>query len=220
MNKDEIRDKIILVAGELFQQHGIKSITMNDVAAKMHMSKRTLYETFKDKETLLRECILKQHRFKDEYFKDMMNSSMNVLEILLTCYHRSVENIRNTNYRFFQDIKKYPDLAELLHKNREQESDEAMEYFRRGVEQGLFRNDINFVIMNILLHEQINILIHSDICQQFSFIEVYEVIMLTYIRGLCTEKGLKLLDDYIGEYHKKYDFQFSVRQEKEEKKDE
>ena len=211
MNRDEIRDKVISVAGELFQKNGIKSITMDDVAAKLSMSKRTLYEMFKDKETLLRECILKQHQFTGEYFKDMINSSMNVLEVLLNCFQRSMENIRSTNYRFFEDIKKYPELSELLHKTRELESDEAMAYFHRGVEQGVFRDDVNFVIMNILLHEQINILIHSDLCRKYSFMEVYEVIMLTYIRGLCTEKGLKLLDNYIREYRMKYDFLPSVK---------
>lgn len=220
MNRDEIRDKVISVAGELFQKNGIKSITMDDVAAKMGMSKRTLYETFKDKETLLRECIMKQHRFTEEYFKDMINSQMNVMEVLLNCFQRSMENIRSTNHRFFEDIKKYPDLSELLHKARELESDEAMAYFRRGVEQGLFRDDLNFVIMNTLLHEQINILIHSDICHKFSFIEVYEVIMLTYFRGICTENGLKLLDNYIGEYRKKYDFPPSAEHDAEQEKEE
>lgn len=217
MNKDEIREKVIVVSGELFRKNGIKSITMDDVAANLGMSKRTLYEMFKDKETLLRECILRQQRLMSEYVNELMNASMNVIEVMLSCYQRSVENFRDTNYRFFEDIKKYPGLSDLLHKTRELESDEAMAYFRLGVEQGLFRNDVNFVIMNFLLHEQINILIHTDICDQFSFMEVYEVIMLTYIRGLCTDKGLRLLDDYIREYRKKYEFLPSVQLKAENK---
>lgn len=217
MNKDEVREKVIVISGELFRKNGIKSITMDDVAAKLGMSKRTLYEMFKDKETLLRECILRQQRLMSEYVNELMSASMNVIEVMLSCYQRSVENFRNTNYRFFEDIKKYPGLSDLLHKTRELESDEAMAYFRLGVEQGLFRNDVNFVIMNFLLHEQINILIHTDICDQFSFMEVYEVIMLTYIRGLCTDKGLRLLDDYIREYRKKYEFLPSVQLKTEDK---
>lgn len=217
MNKDEIREKVIVISGELFRKNGIKSITMDDVAAKLGMSKRTLYEMFKDKETLLRECILRQQRLMSEYVNELMSASMNVIEVMLSCYQRSVENFRDTNYRFFEDIKKYPGLSDLLHKTRELESDEAMAYFRLGVEQGLFRNDVNFVIMNFLLHEQINILIHTDICDQFSFMEVYEVIMLTYIRGLCTDKGLRLLDDYIREYRKKYEFLPSVQLKTEDK---
>lgn len=217
MNKDEIREKVIVVSGELFRKNGIKSITMDDVAANLGMSKRTLYEMFKDKETLLRECILRQQRLMSEYVNELMSASMNVIEVMLSCYQRSVENFRDTNYLFFEDIKKYPGLSDLLHKTRELESDEAMAYFRLGVEQGLFRNDVNFVIMNFLLHEQINILIHTDICDQFSFMEVYEVIMLTYIRGLCTDKGLRLLDDYIREYRKKYEFLPSVQLKAENK---
>ena len=56
--RGELRDRIIETASEAFTAHGIKSITMDDIAASLSISKRTLYEVFQDKESLLTECIL------------------------------------------------------------------------------------------------------------------------------------------------------------------
>ena len=57
MNK-ELRNRIIDKAAVLFTRHGIKSVTMDYIASQMGISKRTLYENFKDKDQLLLECIL------------------------------------------------------------------------------------------------------------------------------------------------------------------
>ena len=205
VSKEEFREEVIDVAGKMFRENGIKSITMDDIAASLSMSKRTLYEMFKDKEALLKECIMRRHHAMQEYIRGLFDSSYNVLEILLGCHLKAVEGVRSINPRFFEDLKKYPSLAGLLRQTRSDESDGASVYFHMGVEQGLFRDDVNFEIMTWLFHEQINMLVHSDMVKKYSFLEVYEVIMLSYIRGLCTDKGLKLLDNYISEYRKRYD---------------
>ena len=65
----ELRERIILAAVELFTTNGIKSITMDEIAASLGISKRTLYEVFPDKETLLEECILKSQKDGDIFVK-------------------------------------------------------------------------------------------------------------------------------------------------------
>ena len=58
----ELRERIIDTALNSFATHGIKSITMDDIAAALGISKRTLYEVFADKESLLKECILQKRQ--------------------------------------------------------------------------------------------------------------------------------------------------------------
>ena len=82
----ELRERIILAAVELFTTNGIKSITMDEIAASLGISKRTLYEVFPDKETLLEECILKSQKDGDIFVKGVIETSSNVLEVLLRCY--------------------------------------------------------------------------------------------------------------------------------------
>ena len=67
--KAELRERIIMTATEAFTLKGIKCITMDDIAAALGISKRTLYEVFSDKESLLKECILKAQADRDKYLQ-------------------------------------------------------------------------------------------------------------------------------------------------------
>lgn len=198
----ELRDRIIAKAIESFTTHGIKSITMDDVAASLGISKRTLYEVFQDKETLLKECILRRQEEIGEFLAEVYARATNVLEVILVCYQRSIEDFHKTNKRFFEDIKKYPKVHEILKNYRKQDSDSTVAFFKMGVEQGIFRNDVNFAIVNLLVREQLDLLMNTDVCKEYSFLAVYESIMFTYIRGISTEKGARVLEEFIQEYRK------------------
>lgn len=196
----ELRERIVVKAMELFRESGIKSITMDDIAASLGISKRTLYEVYRDKETLLKECILKSQLEMTDFLSQVLAKSTNVMEVILICYQRSIEDFHKTNKRFFEDIKKYPKIYELMNNYRDRDSDSTIAFFKMGVEQGIFRSDVNFAIVNLLVREQLDLLMNTDVCKEYSFLEVYESIMFTYIRGISTEQGAKVLDSFIIEY--------------------
>ena len=198
----ELRERIITAATEAFTSKGIKSITMDDIAAALGISKRTLYEVFSDKESLLKECILKAQADRDKYLQKIFEQSHNVLEVILAVFQKSIEVFHQTNKRFFEDIKKYPKVYEMMKNRQDSDSQKTMSFFKTGVEQGIFRPDVNFAIVNLLVREQFDVLLNTDICNEYPFIEVYESIMFTYIRGISTEKGAKVLEDFIQEYRK------------------
>lgn len=198
----ELKERIITTATEAFTSNGIKCITMDDIATKLGISKRTLYEVFADKESLLRECILKVQTDRDRYLQEIYEQSHNVLEVILAVFQKSIEVFHQTNKRFFEDIKKYPKIYEMMKDRRDSDSEKTMSFFLSGVEQGIFRADINFAIVNLLVREQFDVLMNTDVCNEYPFIEVYESIMFTYIRGISTEKGAQVLEDFIQEYRK------------------
>ena len=166
--RPELRERIIDTAVEAFSAHGIKSITMDDIATSLGISKRTLYEVFSDKETLLEECILKGQKEGDEFLKNVLATSGNVLEVLLKCYQRSIEQFHATNKKFFEDIKKYPKAYALMTNRHNQDSEETVNFFKEGVKQGIFRDDVNFAIINLLVREQIDVLMNTDICKEYT----------------------------------------------------
>lgn len=198
----ELKERIIMKATEAFKKDGIKSITMDDVAAALGISKRTLYEVFADKETLLRDCILHIQKERDSYVEQIMEKSTNVLEVILAVFLKSIEVFHTTNKRFFEDIKKYPKIYAMMQDSRNNDSEHTISFFKSGVDQGIFRSDVNFAIVNMLVCEQFNVLLNTDICKDHPFIEVYESIMFTYIRGISTDKGAKVLEDFIQEYRR------------------
>lgn len=198
----ELKKRIIITATEAFTVNGIKSITMDDIAAALGISKRTLYEVFVDKETLLRECILTIQQDRDKYVQEVFEHSDNVLQVILAVFQKSIEVFHQTNKRFFEDIKKYPKVYAMMQDRRDSDSEKTISFFKSGVKQGIFRSDVNFAIVNMLVREQFDVLLNTDICSEYPFIEVYESIMFTYIRGISTDKGAKVLDDFIQEYRK------------------
>lgn len=198
----ELRERIIMKATEAFTSNGIKCITMDDIAAALGISKRTLYEVFSDKESLLKECILKIQSDRDRYLQEVYEQSSHVLEVILAVFQKSIEIFHQTNKRFFEDIKKYPKINAMMQDRRESDSEKTISFFKSGVEQGIFRSDVNFAVVNLLVREQFDILMNTDICKEYPFIEVYESIMFTYIRGISTDKGARVLEDFIQEYRK------------------
>lgn len=198
--KPALRRKVVDAAVQAFTTSGIKSVTMDDIATLVGISKRTLYELFVDKEELLEACILRSQEELDRFIDELLAKSDNVLEVLLKLFLYSTERFHATNRLFFEDLKKYPKACDLMHQGRRHDSEETIRFFREGVEQGIFRDDVNFAIVNLLVREQMNVLLNTDICSQFSFQEVYESIMFTYLRGISTEQGARELDRFILDY--------------------
>lgn len=199
-SKVELRERIITEAMDAFTKNGIKNITMDDIANRLAISKRTLYETFKDKEDLLIACVARQQKDWQEFMFKVSVEAENVLEVILKFYKKSLELYHKTNKRFFEDMNKYPRVKEITKHNREENSENTVKFFNLGIRQGIFREDVNFGIINLLVREQVNILMNTDICSAYSFVEVYESIMFVYMRGITTEKGQKILEDFIKEY--------------------
>lgn len=100
------------------------------------------------------------------------------------------------NKRFLEDIKKYPKVHEMIKKNKEKDNKLVIEFMKNGVQQGLFRKDINFEIIHFLLREQMELLAIKAM-EEFTFLEVYESIVFTYLRGISTEKGIHELDEFL-----------------------
>lgn len=202
-SKVDLRDKIVEKAGNAFRLHGIKSITMDEIAASLGISKRTLYEVYEDKESLLKACILRDQQKMNNYLKEVLTHSANVIEVVLSSLKQNVERFHSTHKRFFEDVKKYPEVCKLIKSCHEADSEKIVAFFNMGVEQGLFRSDINFKIVNELVREQMGTLLESSVCKEYSILEVYESIMFINIRGIATEKGAQMLEDFIVEYRQR-----------------
>ena len=106
MDKTVVKEHIVLAAAKSFAQKGVKTVRMDDIAAGLSISKRTLYELFHDKEDLLLD-VMKLHREEmQEYMTQVASKAENVLEVLLKFFQRSAQEFQNTNRKFFEDIEK------------------------------------------------------------------------------------------------------------------
>lgn len=196
----DTRSKIIGKAAALFVESGIKGITMDELAEHLGMSKRTIYEHFADKKELVKECVIFIDNKKDELAKDAVKHSKNVIETLLTLHLDNLKMMGSVNRKFADDIKKfYPELHNYFQEKRESSVYSTINFLQKGVEEGVVRDDQNVEIYANLLHEEMYLLFdnRSIHLSEFSVKEVYSVMFLCFLRGIATNKGLAVIDDFL-----------------------
>ena len=142
----------------------------------LSISKRTLYELFHDKEDLLLD-VMKLHREEMQEYMTQVASKAEMFGSPLEVFQRSAQDFQNTNRKFFEDIEKYPKVMRYIDESRKENLDSAMEFYRKGVEQGIFRNDVNYNIVRAMVCEQMDLLLHSEICKSYSLGEIYETVV-------------------------------------------
>ncbi len=185
-----------MTALDLFSQHGIKSVSMDDIARNMGISKRTIYEFFEDKETLLVKGIEYNHKKMKQVLTELEEGPYSVVEEIILFYEECMKRPRWYNRKFYDDLKRYPKALELNEKNKAEFSKKCMKLFTRGVKEGVFQKGINFEIVTLLAKEQIKMIRPTGAFLNHSVSEVYKTVLFTFLRGICTEKGLAILDRY------------------------
>lgn len=194
------RNRVITMAGKMFAEQGIRKVRMDDVAAALTMSKRTLYEMFADKEELLLECMKVNQEKKREYAAQVATTANNVLEIVFCLYQNGMEEMKNMHPSMYRDIKKYPKVCEYLNQRKAQSAKNSNEFYKAGVRQGLLRADINFDIFQFLVELSMNGFLNDDLLvERWTLADVLDTIVRVHMRGICTEKGQRMLDDFLKE---------------------
>ena len=81
--KKELKARVLSLASKMFFQYGIRKVKMNDIAAHLKISKRTLYEIYQNKEDLLYEVVMMNAKHKKEEIERFDKPSLNVINIVM-----------------------------------------------------------------------------------------------------------------------------------------
>jgi AcrR family transcriptional regulator len=201
----EYRQRIIEEAAVMFRTYGIRAVTMDMLANQMGISKRTIYEVFKDKDELL-EGVLKWMSVKQkELMKKILSESDNTIEAVFKLLDLMNQHFRNMSPAFRMDMKRYhTEVIKKLEANGESPYFENnREILTRGIEEGLFRNDIDVNTTNKCLLELGKMANDTSAFPPEDFMnqDVIRSFYINYLRGISTPKGL----DLISYYEKKQD---------------
>lgn len=198
-NDSDLKLRIIKSAMEAFTKEGIKPVTMDRIARNLSISKRTLYETFEDKESLLLEGIQRYRAVSHAEMEQFARANDNVLKVILHFYGRKMNEISLINPRFFKDLHKYTSVVAFLRARRDSEETQSLAFLKRGVDQGIFRGDVNMEIMHKVMIKSMDHLV-DEMDDQYSFPELFSTVIPIWIRGISTEKGREILDDFIANW--------------------
>jgi TetR/AcrR family transcriptional regulator, cholesterol catabolism regulator len=196
----EVRDKIIAESSSQFKKYGIKSITMDDIAQNLSISKRTIYENFKDKNELLRSCLEGMFVEGRQKHEQIINNTPNVIEAMFAFMQEGVTAIKTVNPLFALDLKKYHfGIWEEAQRQKEDvQFSQIYRLLRKGINENLFRKEINIEIVAKILMEQLNVLSNEKSFprDKYKMEEVLECIIVNFMRGIATQKGLEIIENH------------------------
>ena len=196
------REKVIEQAAEMFAEHGIKSIRMDDIAHALAMSKRTLYEMFEDKEELLYLAISYMRRRRMAAVEERLRQNTDSLAFLFETFDMMTEN-REVQRRMSNNLQKfYPRVFERARVEAEQESGRALySLINHYVECGLILPTVDVRLSVTILYYTVTTLVTSADNKSFSndvtLEDALQYTIINFFRGIATIKGVKQIDDYL-----------------------
>lgn len=194
------RQRIIEEAALLFRTYGIRAVTMDMLANQMGISKRTIYEAFKDKDELLRGVLKLMTIRQREAMNKIFSETGNVIEAIFKMIDLMIDHFKNMSPAFQLDMKRYHNeiLKKLGEKDELPYYRNHIEIIKRGIKEGVFREDIDVEIMNKCLLEVERMSNDKSVFPPDDFMDknVMRTFYVNFIRGISTQKGLDLINFY------------------------
>lgn len=98
---------------------------------------------------------------------------------------------------FYEEIHRMPRVIEFFNQEHEREFADRVKFLKAGVEEGLFRQDIDYSLTMELLSASMSEIMHNQLYKKYSMQEMFDNYFLVIIRGFCTERGVALLNKVI-----------------------
>jgi len=193
--KKSLKGRILDTAMKAFAERGVKAVRMDDVAQMLSISKRTLYEIYKDKEELLFQGVVQYDQDNRKYMTAYVEQASSVMDIIIETYQRRVVRIGSVNPLFYEDIHKYPKVVDYLNKEREHAYDQFLGFLQRGVREGYFREDVNYELVTQMFNAINTFVMNQHLLNRYSIQQVFANMLLIPLRGFCTEKGLQVIEN-------------------------
>lgn len=198
------QEKVVAHVSQMIMTLGVKSVRMDDVASSLGMSKRTLYEMFGDKEELLSQSMIYLIRQRKHCLSKQLAYCNNMLEVLL-------ESVRHlSNYGSVQEMEKrlafnlkkfYPNVYERVKREHTEQGIADLQYaLDKCMEEGYLDPMVDVELMARLflstsgvLFTEDNIIIPDGVSRE----EAIGAMTVNFLRGLASEKGLKIIDELL-----------------------
>jgi AcrR family transcriptional regulator len=196
----ETKDRILIGAEELFFKYGIKSITMDDIAKHLGISKKTIYQSYSDKNEIVETLMVQRMQTNECEFKQIAKESANVIEEVFAMMKHMGVMFSQMNPNLFYDMQKYHPGSWKLFKQFKENCIERMveDSVKRGIEQGFVREDINTKIVARLRMAEVEMGFNPEAFppDKFKIVDVQLALLDHFLHGICTIKGHKLINKH------------------------
>ena len=196
-----MREKIIQKATELFLNLGFKSVTMDDIANELGISKKTIYVHFENKTKLVEATTFTVFENICDGIDCICDASHNPIEELYDIKMYVMNYLKNEKTSpQFQLKKYYPQIYQRLHLEQFEKMHESVkDSIQKGIETGLFRPNIDADFISRMYFNGMAGIKDEAIFPQTLFTMEYlmESYLEYHLRAIVTDSGLKILDKFI-----------------------
>jgi len=195
----KIGERVKAMAKELFFSHGLKSVSMDDLARLSGVSKKTIYQYYEDKEVLVHAVVNDLIQLHERLFNTYQSIAKDAIDEAITMDTRLFGLWTDIRPGFFYEVKKFfPDAWLELEYYSLKMRNVIIENLERGRKEGLYRNDINIVLIAELRIYQLTNLLRSKLVttQKMSTNHLVRELVILYLQSITTEKGKSIIANY------------------------
>ncbi len=196
-----MRERVLEGAGHLFMQYGVRSVTMDDIASYLSVSKKTIYQYFKDKDevvTLTTNFLINKDKQEFEGIHNQAENAIEELYMVSKCLRRMVDDI---NPSLLFDLQKYHHSAWQVYLEYKEKFifDMVVDNLRKGIADGHFRDDIDTLTLARLRVEEVQLSFDNKIFprDKYDFRQVQMQLFNHFVYGIVTEEGRRLYEEYL-----------------------
>ena len=193
-----MREKIIEKAGELFIKLGFKSVTMDDIASELGISKKKLYKYFNNKHSLVEETTITMHDSCFSVIEMITNQGFNAIKENFEIKKMFKEMFQNASSSPIYQLKKY--YPKIHEKTMEKEiiffSECFKKNFENGIKEGYYREDINIDLVTKFYFSLV-FSIHENTIENHKIPKLEQEVLVYHTRAIATEKGLQELEQQL-----------------------
>jgi AcrR family transcriptional regulator len=198
---DSMKEQIIRKAADMFLSLGFKSVTMDDIAHNMGISKKTIYQHFENKPELVEAVTMHLYGVISTGIDEICSHDKNAVEELYEVKNFVMHHLKNESASPLYQLQKYfPTVFSCL---RQKQFDKmqtcVVANLSKGIEMGLYRPDIDIDFIGRIYFVGMSGIKDGDIfpATRYRNDELTEKYLEYHLRGIVTPKGLKILENTI-----------------------
>jgi AcrR family transcriptional regulator len=204
---DDLKN-ILFRVRDLYRKYGIKSITMDDVATELGISKKTLYQFVADKDDLVGKYIDYEIQLRQEEICKCFKIGFNAIEELFEISGFMNKMMRDQNPATEHDLRKYypHHYQKMIKTRRERMYSYILLNLKKGKEEGLYRSEMDEeIIAKLYLSRSENIHFNELFTiEEFTSSKLFTELLAYHVRGIATEKGIIVFEKKIKELETDY----------------
>lgn len=198
---DTTKQWILSKSKDLFMRYGLKSVTMDDLARQLGISKKTLYQYIQNKADLVAQVIALQTEEEVTAIADIQAKAQNALEEMLNIAKYVVQMLRSVSPTAMYDLQKYyrKSWKEVEDLHRKYIYEVIKNNLEKGIQQGIYRKELNVDIVAKFYVGKSLLVVDEDFfpLKEYGKDILFKEFFQYHIHGIASPKGLELLEQYL-----------------------